>query len=191
MKLSIDFYRQEDVTVISRELLGKTLFTRFNGKLTGGIITETEAYDGPSDRASHAFNNRRTARTEIMYNAGGVAYVYLCYGIHSLFNIVTGKKEIPQAVLIRNVKPAEGISIMEKRRGKKIADRHFCTGPGTVSTILGINCQHNGTSLMGDFIWIEETRKDAVDKKIKTTPRIGVDYAGKDALLPYRFVLEI
>src|SRR6185436_18626958 len=97
-------------------LLGKYLFTNFDGIFTGGIITETEAYNGVVDRASHAFGGRRTARTETMYGEGGTAYVYLCYGIHSLFNVVTNKKNDPHAVLIRAIYPTEGIDQMRIRR---------------------------------------------------------------------------
>ena len=105
MKLKREFYLREDVVQIAKELLGKVLFTNIGGKITAGIITETEAYAGITDRASHAYNNRRTARTEVMYAVGGTSYVYLCYGIHHLFNVVTNKKDIPHAVLIRAIKP--------------------------------------------------------------------------------------
>src|SRR5690349_17324323 len=101
MKLSREFYLREDVVRISKELLGKYLFTFIDGKLTGGIITETEAYKAPEDKASHAYGGRRTERTEIFYSEGGVSYVYLCYGIHHLFNVVTNQKDIPHAILIR------------------------------------------------------------------------------------------
>src|SRR5688572_7863163 len=103
MKLKRDFYTREDVVLVAKELLGKVLCTKWNGKTTSGIITETEAYEGITDRASHAYRGRRTERTEIMYSEGGTAYVYLCYGMHHLFNVVTNKKDIPHAVLIRAV----------------------------------------------------------------------------------------
>src|SRR5947207_949048 len=116
MKLSRSFYTRNDVVQISKELLGKYLFTKFKGTITGGIITETEAYAGITDRASHSFGGRRTSRTEVMYAEGGTAYIYICYGIHSLFNVVTNKKEIPEAVLIRAIHPTHGIELMLKRR---------------------------------------------------------------------------
>ena len=131
-KLTRDFYLQEDVVKISRELLGKVLCTKFNGKFTSGIITETEAYAGIPDKASHAYNGRRTKRTEVMYGMGGTAYVYLCYGIHHLFNIVTNKKDIPHAVLIRAVKPLDGIDLILKRRNQKKLTEKISSGPGTV-----------------------------------------------------------
>src|SRR6187401_2200797 len=109
MKLDDSFYVREDVVQISRELLGKVLVTRMGNKITSGIITETEAYNGIIDKASHAYNNRRTKRTEIMYHVGGTAYIYLCYGIHSLFNVVTNEKDIPDAVLVRSIIPDRGL----------------------------------------------------------------------------------
>jgi len=196
MKLSLDFYRRSDVVQIAKELLGKVLYTRRDGKVTGGIITETEAYAGITDRASHAFNNRRTQRTEIMYAQGGVAYVYLCYGIHHLFNVVTNREDIPHAVLIRSIKPYSGIDTIIRRRGLPPdylsgSKRGICTGPGTVSQGLGIKTVDSGVDLAGSMIWIEDKGIRVQKKNILETPRIGVDYAGADALLPYRFTAEI
>ena len=118
-KLSADFYQRDDVLLISHELLGKVLCTNFHGKLTSGIIVETEAYAGITDKASHAYGGRRTKRTKTMYASGGTAYVYLCYGIHHLFNIVTNKENIPHAVLIRAIQPRVGIDIILQRRKKR------------------------------------------------------------------------
>ena len=190
MKLKESFYVREDVVQISRELLGKILVTRFGNKITAGIITETEAYQGITDKASHAYNNRRTTRTEIMYHKGGAAYVYLCYGIHSLFNVVTNKENIPHAVLIRAVAPEKGIKTMLNRRGVASAGKKTFTGPGSVSQALGIHYSLTGENLLGNKIWIEDAGYDVPPKKIKVSPRIGVDYAGKDALLPYRFFID-
>ncbi len=190
MILPQSFYRNEDVVETARLLLGKILFTKINGTETAGIITETEAYNGAADRACHAYNFRRTARTEVMYAEGGVAYVYLCYGIHSMFNVVTGAEGNPQAILIRGIKPSVNLKKMENRLGRKItAGLH---GPGLVSKALGIHYRHSGISLLiPEKIWIEDRGISFSRKQIKITPRIGVDYAGKDALLPYRFVAEI
>ncbi|MCK9398734.1 MAG: DNA-3-methyladenine glycosylase [Bacteroidales bacterium] len=186
MKLDRSFYIRQDVVQIARELIGKVVFTKFNGKITAGIIIETEAYEGVTDRASHAFNGRRTTRTEVMYSTGGVAYVYLCYGMHSLFNIVTNKQDIPHAVLIRGIYPLEGLDMMKKRTGKLNLNRGSGSGPGKVSKILGIHYSHSGIDLSGDEIWLED-RGLVLNDDILTGTRIGVDYAGKDALLPYRF----
>ena len=190
MKLSAKFYRRDDVVKIARELIGKYLFTFIDGIYTGGVITETEAYNGEIDRASHAFGGRRTARTEIMYSDGGTAYVYLCYGIHSLFNVVTNRKNIPHAVLIRSIFPTEGIEQMRIRRRKPKSDNaELCIGPGTVSQGLGIHFSDTGKSLLENEIWIEDQKLKIPAEKIISGPRVGVDYAGKDALLPYRFRL--
>jgi len=190
MKVGKEFYLQDDVVGVAKDLLGKFLFTRIDGALTGGIITETEAYAGESDRASHAWNGRRTARTEVMYGEGGVAYVYLCYGIHSLFNIVTNACGIPHAVLIRGIYPVEGLPVMCERTGKKKLSLLSGTGPGRVSRILGIHFSHTGTMLTGDMIWLEDRGVIVGEDDVKATARIGVEYAGEDALLPYRFLVD-
>jgi DNA-3-methyladenine glycosylase len=192
------FYLRSDVVTIARELLGKYLFTQFGGNPTAGIITETEAYAGETDKASHAWNGRRTERTGIMYGPGGSAYIYLCYGVHSLFNVVTNRKEIPHAILIRGVQPVEGIDTILRRLGKSKYEAGIATGPGRVSKALGIHYSQTGTDLTKkpsskeeDGIWIEERKFDLSEYRLEVTPRIGVDYAGKDALLPYRFLLHI
>jgi DNA-3-methyladenine glycosylase len=187
MKLDKEFYLREDVVKISRELLGKVLFTKINGVITAGIITETEAYAGATDKASHAYNNRRTKRTEIMFAEGGIAYVYLCYGIHHLFNVVTNFKDVPHAVLIRAVKPIIGIEKILKRRKQQKIQINTAGGPGTVSQALGIHSSHTGLSLLEETIWIEDHQIEISKKDIITGPRVGVDYAEEDASLPYRF----
>jgi DNA-3-methyladenine glycosylase len=192
------FYVREDVVSIARDLLGKILYTQFEGIITGGIIVETEAYAGITDKASHAFGGRRTERTEIMYAEGGTAYVYLCYGVHSLFNVVTNQKEIPDAVLIRGIKPLVGIEDMIRRSGKAAIGKLFGIGPGKVSKILGIHYSQSGMDLTkkpsnihDNGIWLEDDRRIVSDKRIITGTRIGVDYAGDDAFRPYRFRIDI
>jgi DNA-3-methyladenine glycosylase len=191
LKLDQSFYQQKNVLKIARELLGKFLFTSVKGVVTSGIITETEAYEGETDRASHAFGGRRTPRTEIMYREGGTAYVYLCYGIHSLFNVVTNKRDIPHAVLIRAIYPVVNPKVMMQRRKRsKLTPNKLCIGPGTVTQALGIHFSDTGKSLMDDEIWIEDKGLKIPSAKIISGKRIGVDYAGKDALLPYRFWIQ-
>jgi DNA-3-methyladenine glycosylase len=188
MKLDPDFYLGKDVIKIARKLLGKWLITSKDGKPAGGIITETEAYCGVVDRASHAFGGRRTARTEIMYGAGGTAYVYLCYGIHSLFNVVTNLEGIPHAVLVRSVYPVLGVDLMKKRRKQPSSPLEtLCSGPGKVCQALGIHYSDTGKSLAGKEIWIEDRGLKISPRQIITGPRVGVGYAKEDALLPYRF----
>jgi DNA-3-methyladenine glycosylase len=191
VKLPESFYTRHDVVQIARELLGKYLFTKFNGRLTGGIITETEAYAGEIDRASHAHGGRRTKRTEVMYMHGGTAYVYLCYGIHSLFNVVTNRKNIPHAILIRALHPTHGIETMLKRRKMTEVKKNLAAGPGTVSEALGIHYSDTGLSLLGNKIWLEDRDFPVDEKKIISGKRVGVEYAGKDADLLYRFILEM
>jgi DNA-3-methyladenine glycosylase len=191
MKLRKSFYDREDVIQIAKELLGKYLFTNFRNKLTGGIITETEAYIALTDRASHSFGGRRTARNEHMYADAGTAYVYICYGMHHLFNVVTNKKEIPDAVLIRAIYPTHGIETMLKRRGMKEIKKNLSGGPGTVGVALGINKIHSGLDLVSDKIWIEDKKFKVDPEKIIVSKRIGVEGAAEAAHYPYRFVLKI
>jgi len=188
------FYLQDNVVEIARQLIGKKLYTSFGNQVSGGIICETEAYEGITDRASHAYGNRLTERTKVMYLEGGVAYVYLCYGIHSLFNIVTNKKGVPHAVLIRSIILTSGLHIIKKRYVKKNNVRNILNGPGKVSKALGLHYKHSGMSLFqhsipGDRIWLENDEINISEKNIKATKRIGIDYAGEDANLFYRFVL--
>ena len=189
-KLPKEFYQRKDVVKISKELIGKVLVTNFDDVLTAGRIVETEAYNGAIDKASHAFGNRRTNRTEVMFGEGGVAYVYLCYGIHHLFNVVTNSEDTPHAVLIRAVEPMIGVEDMLIRTGKKILDNTLTRGPGNVSKALGIYTKHTGISLLSDQLFIADDGYKLKPSQIIATPRIGVDYAGADALLPYRFVVK-
>ena len=191
LKLATDFYRREDVVRIARDLLGKVLCSRIDDRVTKAIITETEAYAGVSDRASHAYGGRRTPRTEPMYQTGGIAYVYLCYGIHHLFNVVTSTADDPQAVLVRAGTPYEGIDDMLRRRGRSSADRRLLGGPGSLAQALGIRTDLSGTSLLGDAVWIEDRGIGIEEDAVAVGPRIGVDYAGDDAARPYRFVATL
>lgn len=187
-----EFFTRTDVVQIARELLGKVLYTKVNNEITSGIIVETEAYAGVIDKASHAYNNRRTARTEIMFRNGGYAYVYLCYGVHSLFNIVTSVESDPHAVLIRGIEPLHGIESMKKRTGKLTLTNKNGIGPGNISKLLGIQVAHTGEDLCPGLmeeckIWVQDEGIRVPAEEIKAGPRIGVDYAAEDALLPYRF----
>lgn len=182
--LSESYYQERSAVQVARELLGKSLETSINGIRTSGLITETEAYTGIGDRASHAYGGRRTARNEMMYAKGGTSYVYLCYGIHHLFNVVVSRINDPQAVLIRSIHPKEGLPAMLARRN---ATTLTTNGPGTLSQALGIRIIHNGSSLVGPNICIIDRGMTAPEQHIITGPRIGVGYAGADALLPYRY----
>lgn len=184
------FYDRADVVRIARELLGKVLVTTFEGLRTTGRIVEVEAYNGVVDRASHAWSGRRTRRTEVMYREGGTAYVYLIYGIHHLFNVVTNKKDTPHAVLVRALEPLEGIPTMLKRTGKTKLDHTLTRGPGNLSKAMGLYIQHTGFSLFEDIIYIGDDGYKLRKSEIIASPRIGVDYAGPDAELPYRFFVK-
>lgn len=194
-KLPLSFYQRKNVLQIAKELLGKLLVTNYDIEITSGRIVEVEAYNGIIDKASHAFGGRRTNRNEIMYADGGVAYVYLCYGIHHLFNIVTNSKEAPHAILIRAVEPVKGINKMKTRvdkikPGKDGMDYTLTKGPGKLSKALGISTLDSGCSLRSKKIFIADDGFAFSKKEIIASPRIGVDYAGRDALLPYRFYIK-
>ncbi len=189
-KLTIDFYKRTNVLQIARELTGKILVTKWNGITTSGRIVEVEAYNGIVDKASHAFGGRRTNRNEMMYAGAGVAYIYLCYGIHHLFNVVTNSTDIPHAILIRAVEPITGIEEMLKRTGKKKLDSTLTRGPGNVSKALGFQTSQTGYSLLSKELFIADDKCKYKKSEIASSPRIGVDYAGDDALLPYRFYIK-
>ncbi len=190
IKLPESFYQSADVVDIARQLLGKYLFTCLDGIVTGGYIVETEAYNGVIDKASHAFGNRVTPRTQTMYAQGGIAYVYLCYGIHEMLNVVTSVEGQPHAVLIRALQPTEGIDMMLYRRHMPLIKPNLTRGPGSVGSALGISRKLNGMSLQSDTLWIEDRGLIFKEEEVIAAPRIGVAYAGADALLPYRFYLN-
>jgi DNA-3-methyladenine glycosylase len=189
-KLPIEFYDRQDVLNIAKELLGKIITTKFNGVITSARIVETEAYVGITDKASHSYNGKRTTRNEHMYAAPGIAYVYICYGMHHLFNVVTNKINTPDAVLIRAAEPLQGIDIMLKRTGKKKSDNTLTKGPGNVAKALGIFKEHSGLHLRGHSIIIHEDDY-AIEKKLMgASKRIGVESSGAAALYPYRFYIK-
>lgn len=190
MKLPITFYQNDDVVVLSEKLLGKHLFTFIDGELTGGIIVETEAYRGPEDLGSHAYNHRRTQRNEIMYAHGGVVYMYICYGIHDMLNIVTGTEGESHAILIRALQPTVGLDIMRLRRGFDNNDRRLCKGPGALAKALGLNKSFNGVSLTGDEIWIEENGPEVSAELIIACPRIGLNIIEPYKSIPWRFYIK-
>ncbi len=188
-KLPDSFYLREDVVQIARELLGKVLVTEYEGGRTSGRIVETEAYAGEIDRASHA-SKGRTARTEVMFGAGGRAYVYLCYGIHQMFNIVTNVHGVPHAILIRGVEPMEGVETMLARTGKKQLDETLTRGPGNVGRAFGFHTSQCGLSLQSRELFIYDDGFPLTEDMIGASPRIGVDYAGEHAAWDYRFYIR-
>jgi len=187
MKLTKEFYQRKNVVTIARELLGKQLFTRIHGMVTGGVIVETEAYSW-IERGCHAYGGKKTRRNEIMFDAGGHAYVYLCYGMYHLVNVVTNVVGKADAVLIRALEPASGVEAMRERRNVR-KDLQLTSGPGKLTKALGITRNHNGLWLADDEVWIEEGR-GVRKNEIAAVKRIGIDYAGEDADLPWRFYLR-
>ncbi|MCT2409831.1 DNA-3-methyladenine glycosylase [Chryseobacterium antibioticum] len=190
MKLPLSYYLNQDVLFLAKDLLGKVLFTEINGDRTAGIIVETEAYFGIVDKASHAYGGRRTERTETLYHQGGISYVYLCYGIHHLFNIVTSVENEPHAVLIRAVEPLVGKEMMELRRNMPSDKATISSGPGSAAKALGIDRSFNKKDLTENEIWIEDHGIRYFPEEIVAGPRIGVAYAQEDALLPWRFYVK-
>lgn len=190
MKLPVSYYQSQDVVALSKDLLGKYLFTCIDGVISGGYIVETEAYNGVVDRASHAFGNKLTPRTKTMFLPGGIAYVYLCYGIHEMFNIVTSGNGQPHAILVRAINPTDGLEAMQSRRNMPVLKPTITMGPGSVAKALGISRAVNAFSLEGDTIWIEDRGLTFPGEDIAAVPRVGVDYAGNDASLPYRFYVK-
>lgn len=185
-KLTQSFYANPDVVQVAKDLIGCKVCTNINGIITAGIIVETEAYNGRTDKACHAYPNKKTPRTEIMYNEGGVAYVYIVYGMHYLFNVVTHNKGFADAVLIRAIEPILGVEEMMLRRNCKVYSKVLTGGPARLSQALGIDKALNGANLLSDQVWIED-REMGLDLKIVASKRIGVDYAGEDAHLLWRF----
>lgn len=190
MKLPFSYYQNQDVIFLARDLLGKVLFTKINGEITAGVIVETEAYFGVLDKASHAYGGRRTDRTEPMFDHGGISYVYLCYGIHHLFNIVSSVKDEPHAVLVRAVEPLIGKELMETRRNMPVTKTAITSGPGSVAKALGIDRSFNKKDLAGEEIWIEDHGNRYSPDDIAAVPRVGVAYAEEDAFLPWRFFVK-
>jgi len=180
------FYTRNNVTRIAQDLIGKAIFTCIDNRLTAGIIVETEAYSW-KERGCHAYDNRKTPRNAIMFGEGGNAYVYLCYGMHNLFNVVTNREGKADAVLIRALEPLEGISVMEQRTRQT---GRVTSGPGKLTRALGIERKHNGLNLNSKPVWLEDVGVRVQQRHILTSSRIGIAYAGKDAKLPWRYTLK-
>jgi len=188
-KLPREFYTRADVLEVARDLLGKKLVvpTR-NGARVAGLIVETEAYRGPEDRASHAYNGRRTTRTETMYDCGGTAYVYFVYGMYHQFNVVTNVEDVPHAILVRAVEPSEGLDVMRRRRRGR-SEYELTSGPGRLCLALGIDRKLDKADLLGDRVWIEEGVSIS-PRQISRGPRIGIDYAEEWIKKPWRFWIK-
>lgn len=186
-----EYYQNPDITFLAKDLLGKELHTDFNGHHCIATIVETEAYKAPDDKGSHAYQNLRTNRTEIMFGKGGHAYVYLCYGIHSMVNIVTGPKDHAHAILIRAVEPTNNLSLIRERIKTKKKDLLLGSGPGNVCKAMGIHTKHNGEQLYKKGkIWIEAGQESIALHNIVSGPRLGIAYAKEWAHKPWRFYIK-
>lgn len=183
-----EFYKNDDTLTVCRQLLGKKLCTLIDGIYTSGMIVEAEAYRGPEDLGSHAYNNRRTARNETMYAEGGVIYMYICYGIHDMLNIVTGREGDSHAVLIRALQPLEGVQHMCDRRGIQDVKR-LCKGPGALAKAMGLQKKHDGLSLQSGLVWIEDAPDIGKDMMVETS-RIGLNIQGVYRDIPWRFYIK-
>lgn len=188
--LSPAYYNEGNTVGIAKSLLGKVLIHETPEGLCAGVIVETEAYLGESDKAAHVYNGRRTKRTETMYGPAGHAYIYLCYGIHSMLNVVTHREGIPQAVLIRALHPWKGIELMRQRRNKKKLDASLTRGPGSLCQAMGIHYSQDNTPLWSTHLKIEDWGLHIAENNILSGTRIGVAYAQEDALRPYRFWIK-
>lgn len=192
-RLPDNFYIENDALTVAEKLLGQRLVTCIDGRTTGGIITETEAYIGPIDKASHAYQGRRTPRTEILFRPGGRAYVYFIYGLHNMFNVSVGPEDIPECVLIRALKPTIGIEFMQDRRFGPAADESkistLTNGPANMTMSLAIDKGLYGLPMDSNKIWIEKNTESNIGK-IDATPRIGIDYSEEFKDLPWRFVIS-
>jgi DNA-3-methyladenine glycosylase len=189
-KLPREFYTRANVLLVARQLLGCRLVVPLaSGGRVAGLIVETEAYMGPEDKASHAYGNRRTRRTETMFGTGGTAYVYFIYGMYYQFNVVTGRRDVPHAVLVRGLEPLEGIEQMRERRPVK-RDRDLTSGPGKLCQALGLDRSFDGEDLLGERVWLEAAERKLAPRQIMSGPRIGIDYAEEYKEKPWRFWLR-
>jgi DNA-3-methyladenine glycosylase len=185
--LPADFYQRCDAVEIARDLLGKELVVHgADGHRAAGLIVEVEAYKGATDRACHSYNYRRTPRTETMFKAGGVAYVYRSYGIHWLLNVVTNTEGEPDAVLIRGLEPTDGLEHMAHRRWLDQNNARLAAGPGALTVALGVKQAHNGLPFTLPQFQIRDIGVHYADMEINVGTRVGVASAGADALLPWR-----
>jgi len=193
MILAPSFYQRDDVLAISKELLGKHIYTSFDGIITGGVIVETEAYRAPDDKACHAYGNKLTERTKTMFLEGGTLYVYISYGMHRMINVVTSTNGKAHAILVRAVEPIKGIDKILQRRQHDELKYNTMNGPGKSAMALGVEECHDGSFLCNKDcgIWIEDVGSIIKDNEIVIGPRVGMSiHTGVDAHRPWRFYIK-
>lgn len=189
--LSRAYYQNQSTLFITQDLLGKLLVAEVEkGKRTIGRVVETEAYLAPEDQASHAYQYKYTKRTATMFSEGGVAYVYLCYGVHAMFNLITREAGLPHAILIRAVEPLEGLEYMMERRKMHTVKRTLTAGPGCLTEAMGIHRGLDATPLDGNTFWIADDGTSPDPASVVTGPRIGIPSAGAYRDVPWRFYLQ-
>lgn len=181
---------------LAKELLGKTIVRKIDGKILKGKIVETEAYIGEIDKASHAYNGRRTDRTEPLFQEGGIAYVYFIYGLYHCFNVISGEKDKGEGVLVRAIEPLNEFDYIANKRFNKNFDeltaakrKTLTNGPSKLCMAYSIDKSYNYKKLYenGDF-YIEDS--NCRDFKVVETTRIGIDYAEEAVYFPWRFYIE-
>jgi DNA-3-methyladenine glycosylase len=187
--LPASFYQSDDVISLAQQLLGKIIVSHIGTESCAGRIVETEAYKAPEDKGSHAYGNKKTARTSAMFGPGGHSYVYLCYGIHQLFNVVTGPADMAHAILVRAVEPLEGLPIMLKRRKMTQLNKTLTNGPGKWTQAMGITRSHNALQLFDQksTVQVYEDLGFDIIQDIIASPRVGIAYAAEWANQPWRF----
>lgn len=185
--LPLKFYLRP-ATVVARELLGKLLVHKSPEGTTAGMIVETEAYEGAVDKACHAWHNR-SPRTEVIYQQGGLAYVYLIYGMYNCFNVVAGPRETADAVLIRALEPVQGVELMQRRRGAGVSVANLCRGPGKLCEALGITREQYGADLRTSHLTIEPYQKIR-EELVAVSPRVNIAYAEEAQSFPWRFYVK-
>jgi DNA-3-methyladenine glycosylase len=193
-KLCREFYNRDTITV-AKELIGKVLVHELNGQKIAGKIVETEAYLGVEDKAAHSYGGRRTQRVEVMYGKPGFSYVFIIYGMHYCFNIVTREEGVPQAVLIRALEPVNGLNIISFNRFKvpyskitKSQMKNLTNGPGKLCNALAINKDFNKLDMCGNSLYIEESND--YNFEIVASKRIGIDYAEEYRDVLWRFYIK-
>jgi DNA-3-methyladenine glycosylase len=189
--LPLAFFQNTDALAIACGLIGKHVFTRIDGELTGGRIVETEAYRHEGDPSITLHLQRKAKQAQGLYQLGGTAYLYTVYRVHTLFNITTYDAAHPDAVLIRAIEPLVGIDVMLRRRGLAAVARNLTAGPGVLSQALGLTPALNGELVTGPHIWFEDQGEEIDNENIITSSRVGLEYAGDEAMaLPWRFRLK-
>ncbi len=186
-KLPLSFYSQE-TTKVACGLLGKRLVRILKKQRLSGLIYEVEAYLGVRDPSCHTYKNKKSLRNQVMYEKGGTCYVYFTYGMHYCFNVVTSRKSVPEAVLIRSVFPFEGVQNMFFHRKHLKRKKDIANGPAKLCQALQIDRKFNGVSLDSDLLFIEKDFKKT--GAVLSSERVGLNPSYDSCFWPLRFYLK-